>query len=68
MFYISLSKQFKTNNKMGRYSIEEQEKKKPFAASVKKKIIDSLGLLTCKEIAENAVNKEYEKRLKNQSK
>ena len=53
---------------MGRYSIEEQEKKKPFAASVKKKIIDSLGLLTCKEIAENAVNKEYEKHLKNQSK
>lgn len=49
---------------MGRYSIDEQEKKKPFAASVKKKVIDKLGLLVCKEIAENAVNKEYEKQLK----
>lgn len=55
----------KKQKKMGRYSIDEKEKKKPFAASVKQKIIDSLGLLKCKDIAENAVNKEYEKYLKN---
>lgn len=53
---------------MGRYSIEEQERRKPFAASVKQKIIDRLGLLKCKQIAEDAVNKEYEKLLKKQGK
>lgn len=53
---------------MARYSIEESEKRKPFAATVKQKVIDEIGQLQCKEIAENAVNKEYEKRLKNQRK
>jgi len=50
---------------MGRYGIEESEKRKSIPASVKNKVIEELGLLNCKAIAENAVNKEYEKRLKN---
>lgn len=49
---------------MGRYSIEEQEKKKSFGASAKQEVIDMIGKRKCKDIAENAVNKEYEKLLK----
>ena len=49
---------------MGRYSIEEQEKKKSFGASAKQEVIDLVGKRKCKNIAENAVNKEYEKILK----
>ena len=49
---------------MGRYAIKEEDLRHPIKASVRQKVIDTLGLLECKEIAENAVNKEYEKRLK----
>ena len=53
---------------MGRHPIAKEKKRVLIGASIEQRRVDEIGLLECKEIAENAVNKEYEKRLKNQSK
>lgn len=49
---------------MGRHPIPAEKKKTLIGASVEKQIVDELGLLNCKEIAEKAVNREYKKRKK----
>lgn len=50
---------------MGRFKLEEKDKLTPFWGSLKPVVIETLGRNKCKEIAENAVNTEYRKRLKN---
>lgn len=50
---------------MGRFKLDEKDKLIPFWGSLKPDVIKKLGRNKCKEIAENAVNKEYEKQLKN---
>ncbi len=47
---------------MGRHPIAKEKKRELIGASVEKRIVDELGLLVCKEIAENAVIKEYYKK------
>lgn len=44
---------------MGRHPIPKEKIRKLIGASVETQIVEELGLLKCKEIAENAVNKEY---------
>lgn len=53
---------------MGRHPIPKEKKRVLIGASIEQRIVDEIGQLQCKEIAENAVNTEYRKRLKNQSK
>lgn len=53
---------------MGRFKLDEKDKLTPFWGSLKPIVIETIGRNKCKEIAEKAVNKEYEKRLKNQGK
>lgn len=53
---------------MPRKKLEPGEKLTPVGALVKEKIFDIIERLDCKEIAENAINKEYEKQLKKQLK
>jgi hypothetical protein len=50
---------------MGRHPIAKEKKRVLIGASVEKQITEELGLLVCKEIAENAVNKQYLKSKKN---
>lgn len=50
---------------MGRHPIPKEKKRILIGASIERQIVDDLGLLNCKEIAENAVNKEYSKIKKN---
>lgn len=50
---------------MGRHPIAEEKRRVLIGASIEKKIVQDLGLLNCKEIAENAVKKEYLKSVKN---
>ena len=50
---------------MGRHPIPKEKKRVLIGASISSTIlcsIDEIGLLVCKEIAENAVNKEYYKK------
>lgn len=49
---------------MGRHPIQKEKKRVLIGASVEQRIVDELGLLECKEIAEKAVNKEYVKKSK----
>ena len=42
-----------------------EDKKAVFGALVPNKVIDLIGRKQCKEIAENAVNKEYKRLIKN---
>lgn len=51
---------------MGRHRLPKEKLKALIGASVEQQIIDEMGLLNCKEIAENAVIKEYRKRIKKQ--
>ena len=44
---------------MGRHPIPKEKKRILIGASIEQRIVDEIGLLECKEIAENAVNKEY---------
>ncbi len=50
---------------MGRHKIAEEKKRVLFGASAEKQIVEFLGVLVCKEIAEKAVIKHYEKNNKN---
>mgnify|MGYP003589727104 CR=1 FL=1 len=47
---------------MGRHPIPKEKKRVLIGASIEQRIVDEIGLLECKEIAENAVNKEYYKK------
>ena len=49
---------------MGRFSLIESEKKKQLNASVQKMVIDKIGSRQCKQIAEEAVLKEYKKQMR----
>lgn len=49
---------------MGRHPIPKEKKRVLIGASIEKRIVDELGLLECKEIAENAVNKFHDKKSK----
>ncbi len=50
---------------MGRFKLDNKDKLVSFWGSAKPEVIETLGRRRCKEIAEIAVNKEYEKQLKN---
>jgi hypothetical protein len=66
-FYISifvLLNNLKLKN-MGRHPLPKEKKRVLIGASIEQQIVDNLGLLNCKEIAENAVIKEYLKLKKN---
>lgn len=47
---------------MGRHPIAKEKKRVLIGASIEQRMIDEIGLLECKEIAENAVIKEYYKK------
>lgn len=47
---------------MGRHPIKEEDRRVLIGASVPKKIVDKLGLLFCKEIAEKSVIKKFNKK------
>ncbi len=49
---------------MGRSKLKESEKKERVRVFAQKKKIDLLGCQNCTEIAENAIDKEYQKKLK----
>lgn len=49
---------------MGRAKLKESEKKERVRVFAEKKKIDLLGYDNCSEIAENAIDKEYNKKLK----
>lgn len=51
---------------MGRHKLPLEKKRVLIGASIEQKIVSDLGLINCKEIAENAVNKEYLKFKKNE--
>jgi hypothetical protein len=53
---------------MGRHPVSKEKKKILIGASVEKQIVDELGILICKQIAENAVNKQFLKNCKNKVK
>lgn len=53
---------------MGRFKLDKEEKKEAMYVSFKPKIYEFIGKNECKNIAENAVIKEYEKRIKNNRK
>ena len=44
---------------MGRYKLKDGEKKKHIGIMIQEKIITKIGAVTCKEIAEEAINKVY---------
>lgn len=44
---------------MGRHKLSPEKKRVLIGASIEKKIVDAIGLLQCKEIAEVAVNNKY---------
>lgn len=46
---------------MARYKIDPKKKRVPVPVSTPKEVIDKLGKLRCKDIAEIAILKEYEK-------
>jgi hypothetical protein len=50
--------------KLGRPELKAEDIKKPFGATLQKKVIDELGRDYCKSIAEEAVNKEYKKQMR----
>ncbi len=49
---------------MGRHKLSPEKKRVLIGASIEKRIVDAIGLLQCKEIAEVAVNNKYRKTLK----
>jgi hypothetical protein len=49
---------------MGRFKLDEKDKLIPFWGSVKPNVIEKLGRQNCKKIAEEAVNREYKKQMK----
>lgn len=49
---------------MGRHPIPKEKKRVLIGASIEQRIVDELGLLECKEIAEKAVNKFHDKKSK----
>ena len=49
---------------MGRHPISKEKKRILIGASIEQRIVDKIGLLECKEIAENAVIKFHEKQIK----
>jgi hypothetical protein len=51
---------------MGRHPLPKEKKRVLIGASIEQQIVDNLGLLNCKEIAEKAVIKEYLKLKKNE--
>lgn len=51
---------------MGRFKLDEQDKKEPMYISFKPDVYKVIEKKEIKKIAENAVNKEYEKLLKKQ--
>jgi len=50
---------------MAKKELNHEDKKAVFGALLPNKVIDLVGRKKCKEIAENAVNKEYKKLIKN---
>ena len=50
---------------MAKKELNPEDKKAVFGALAQNKVIDLIGRKQCKEIAENAVNKEYRKLIKN---
>jgi len=50
---------------MAKKELNHEDKKAVFGALLPNKVIDLIGRKKCKEIAENAVNKEYKKLIKN---